>query len=107
MDWKLFSGTFLAIFVAEMGDKTQLAAFAFAGGGGSKWSVFIGASLALIATTALAVLAGAAVGRYVPELWLKRGAGALFVVMGVLLLLAKPGASEANETAPTSQVQGD
>lgn len=95
MDWKLFSGTFLAIFVAEMGDKTQLAAFAMAGGSSSKWAVFIGASLALIATTAIAVLAGGLVGRYVPEIWLKRGAGALFIVMGLLLVFASsPGAAD-------------
>lgn len=99
MDWKLFSGTFLAIFVAEMGDKTQLAAFAMAGGSSSKWAVFIGASLALIATTAIAVLAGGLVGRYVPELWLKRGAGALFIAMGILLLLAKPAAAAPADDA--------
>ena len=100
MDWKLTSGTFVAIFVAEMGDKTQLAAFALAGGASSKWAVFIGASLALIATTAIAVLAGGVVGRYVPEIWLKRGAGALFIAMGLMLLLAKPGeAGIANDTS--------
>ncbi len=89
MDWKLSTGTFVAIFVAEMGDKTQLAAFALSGGANSKWSVFLGASLALVATTAIAVLAGGLIGRHVPELWLKRGAGALFVVMGILMLLTK------------------
>ena len=90
MDWKLTSGAFVAIFVAEMGDKTQLAAFALAGGSSSKWAVFFGASLALVATTAIAVLAGGVVGRYVPELWIKRGAGTLFIAIGLLLLLAKP-----------------
>lgn len=106
MDWKLASATFLTIFVAEMGDKTQLAAFALAGGGSSKWAVFLGASVALIATTAVAVLAGAVVGRYVPELWLKRGAGVAFVVMGIVMLLSKPGppvSENEKEAAPASQ----
>lgn len=103
MDWKLTSATFLAIFVAEMGDKTQLAAFALAGGGSSKWAVFIGASLALIATTAIAVLAGGLVGRYVPDLWLRRGSGALFIVMGILLLLAKPGEPTPMPETPTRE----
>lgn len=105
MDWKLTSGTFVAIFVAEMGDKTQLAAFALAGGSSSKWAVFIGASLALIATTAIAVLAGGVVGRYVPDVWLRRGAGALFIAMGVLLLLAKPGEASATNDTTSSQTE--
>ena len=101
MDWKLFLGTFVTIFVAEMGDKTQLAAFAMSGGASSKWVVFGAASLALVATTAIAVLAGGMVGRYVPELWLKRGAGALFIAMGLLLVLSTPTrASDAKEPAP-------
>ena len=101
MDWKLFLGTFVTIFVAEMGDKTQLAAFAMSGGASSKWVVFGAASLALVATTAIAVLAGGLVGRYVPELWLKRGAGALFIAMGLLLVLATPSrGSDAKEPAP-------
>ena len=90
MDWKLASATFLTIFVAEMGDKTQLTAFALAGGGSSKWAVFLGASVALIATTAIAVLAGGIVGRYVPELWLRRGAGVAFVAIGIAMLLMQP-----------------
>lgn len=103
MDWKLASATFLTIFVAEMGDKTQLGAFAMAGGGSSKWAVFVRGSVALVATTAIAVLAGGIVGRYVPEFWLKRGAGVAFIAMGIVMLLARPEAPSADggrETAP-------
>ena len=110
MAWKLASATFLTIFVAEMGDKTQLAAFALAGGGSSKWAVFIGASVALVATTAIAVLAGGLVGRYVPELWLKRGAGVAFVAMGLVFLLAKPGpptTEKERETVPETSTNGE
>jgi len=102
MNWKLFAATFSAIFIAEMGDKTQLAAFALAGGSASRWTVFAAASLALVATTAIAVLAGGVVGKYVPEMWLKRGAGALFIVMGVLFLLSKPAAPDAPSGTPDS-----
>lgn len=102
MDWKLASATFLTIFVAEMGDKTQLAAFALAGGSSSKWAVFVGASLALVATTVIAVLAGGLVGRYVPELWLKRGAGVAFIAMGCLMLLARPEEREGDQGPPHS-----
>ncbi len=87
MDWKLLASTFGLIFLAELGDKTQLATFGIAAGGSSRLAVFLGASLALIATTALAVLLGDAVTRVVPEVWLRRGAGVLFVVLGVVFVV--------------------
>ena len=87
MDWKLAGTTFVAIFLAELGDKTQLATFTLAAGGRSRGAVFLGAAGALVATTLLAVLLGDVVGRAVPDVWLKRTAGAVFVVLGVLYLL--------------------
>ena len=100
MDIKLFASTFLAIFVAEMGDKTQLATLALAGGGSSRWVVFAASALALVATSAIAVLAGGVVHRHVSPIWIKRGAGVLFIVLGVLFLLARPEAAEAEMQAP-------
>lgn len=87
MDWRLFGSTFLGIFLAEMGDKTQLATLSFAAGGSSRWVVFAASALALVATSAIAVLAGEAVARHVPPVWIKRAAGALFIVLGVLTLV--------------------
>lgn len=89
MDWKLVATAFSAVFIAELGDKTNLATMALAGGNTSKWSVFVGASLALIATTALGVLAGGLVSRFVPELWIHRGAGVMFIVIGLFYLFGK------------------
>jgi putative Ca2+/H+ antiporter (TMEM165/GDT1 family) len=108
VDWKVFSTAFAAVFVAEIGDKTQLAAFALSGGASSKWAVFIGASLALIAATAIAVLAGGVVGRYVPVHWVKRGAGVLFIVIGVLLVLTQRADSDEPhaEQPPVEIVDG-
>ena len=88
MDWKLFGSTFLAIFLAEMGDKTQLATLSLAAGG-SRAVVFAASATALVATSAIAVLAGEVVSRAIPTAWIRRAAGALFVVMGVLFLTAK------------------
>lgn len=88
MDWKLFGSTFLAIFLAEMGDKTQLATLSFASGGSSRWVVFAASALALVSTSAIAVLAGEVVARHVPPLWIKRAAGALFVVLGIWTLMS-------------------
>jgi Ca2+/H+ antiporter, TMEM165/GDT1 family len=87
MNWHLFATAFATIFVAELGDKTQIATLALASGGQSKWAVFAGSALALVATSLVATLAGEAVSRVVPTVWLKRGAGAVFVILGVLYLL--------------------
>ena len=74
MDWKLFLTTFGAIFLAEMGDKTQIATLTFAAGGSSRWIVFAGSALALVATSAVAVLAGEVISRHVsPALAPPRG----------------------------------
>jgi putative Ca2+/H+ antiporter (TMEM165/GDT1 family) len=89
MDWKLLASTYGAIFMAELGDKTQVATLALASGR-SRWAVFLGSALALVTTSALAVLGGDLVARLVPPHYIKRGAGLLFVVMGVLFLVAKP-----------------
>jgi len=90
MDWKTLFSTFGAIFVAELGDKTQLATLSLAAGARTKWSVFAGSALALVATSAIAVLAGTAVTRVVPAHWLRRIAGGVFLVLRVLYL-ARPG----------------
>ena len=89
MDWKLFVSTFGAIFVAELGDKTQLAALSLSAGSKSKWVVFLASALALTASSAIAVAVGEGVSRVVSPLWLKRAAGVIFIVLGVLFLVRK------------------
>lgn len=100
-DFKLFASTFAAIFLAEIGDKTQLATLSLAAGGSSRWIVFAASALALVATSAIAVLAGGALGRAIPPVWLKRGAGALFLVLGLLFLLGSGhGDRDARRSGP-------
>ena len=89
MDWKLLASTFGLIFVAELGDKTQIATLALAASGKSRFAVFLGAAAALALTSAMAVLLGEAIARWVPAIWVKRVAGAAFTVMGVLFLISK------------------
>lgn len=89
MDWKLLFSTFGVIFVAELGDKTQLAAFTLAAKAESRWAIFLGSALALVATSAIAVLAGEAVSRVIPPIWLRRIAGAVFVVLGLIFLFGR------------------
>lgn len=86
MDPRLFLSTFFAVLLAEMGDKTQLATMSLAAEGSSRWTVFAASALALVAASAIAVLAGEAVSRVIPPHWIKRGAGALFIVLGLLML---------------------
>ena len=86
MDWRLVLTTFGTVFLAELGDKTQLATMTFATTGKSRWAVFLGAAAALVATSAIAVLAGEAVARVVPPAVLKRVAGGAFVVIGLWVL---------------------
>lgn len=89
MDFKLLASAFVSVFVAELGDKTQLATLSMAAGGQSKLAVFVGAALALCATSAIAVLAGGLVSRYVSPIWLRRIAGGVFVALGIWFLLAR------------------
>ena len=80
--------TFVAVFLAELGDKTQLATLTFAGSGSSRWAVFLGSAGALVCTSALAVLGGEAIARVIPPLLLKRLAGFAFVAIGAWVLIA-------------------
>ncbi len=89
MDLKLIASTFLAIFLAELGDKTQLVVLSLAAGGKSKWHVFIGAATALVLASAIAVVLGAGLDRFLPEWWIKRSAGVVFVLLGLLFLSGK------------------
>jgi putative Ca2+/H+ antiporter (TMEM165/GDT1 family) len=89
MDLRVLLTTFGVIFLAEMGDKTQLAAMTMSAQTKKPWAVFLGASLALAAVSALGVIVGATLGNYVPLEWVKRIAAVAFIVIGVLMLLGK------------------
>jgi len=89
MDMRVLLTTFGVIFLAEMGDKTQLAAMTMAAETKKPWAVFIGASVALAAVSALGVVVGAVLGNYVPLEWVKRIAAIAFIVIGILILLDK------------------
>jgi putative Ca2+/H+ antiporter (TMEM165/GDT1 family) len=88
MDWKVLAMVFGTVFLAELGDKTQLATLLFAADKEvSKWLVFFGASAALIATSALGVLGGALIAQYVSARMLHTVAGIGFIAIGVWTLL--------------------
>jgi putative Ca2+/H+ antiporter (TMEM165/GDT1 family) len=89
MDFRVLLTTFGIIFLAEMGDKTQLAAMTMSAQTKKPWAVFIGASLALAAVSALGVIVGSVIGEYIPLEWVKRVAAVAFIIIGVLMLAGK------------------
>jgi putative Ca2+/H+ antiporter (TMEM165/GDT1 family) len=79
MDFKMLLTTFGLIFLAELGDKTQLATFCFSADCNSRLSVFLGSAGALVLSSLIAVLFG-------PTNYIKIGAGVFFVIVGILTL---------------------
>jgi putative Ca2+/H+ antiporter (TMEM165/GDT1 family) len=89
MEYKVLVTVFAAVFIAELGDKTQLATLLFAADKEvSKLTVFFGASLALIVATAIGVLAGGAISQYISEKSLNYLAGAGFILIGMWTLIS-------------------
>ncbi len=83
---QVLGSTFLMIFLAELGDKTQVSTFAFAAESKSPLSVFLGAALALVLTSFLGVVLGGILGRFVPDRVLKFAAAAVFLGFGAWTL---------------------
>lgn len=86
---KTFIAAFGLIFLAELGDKTQLAAIIMASETGKPWQVFLGAALALAVVTFVAVFLGAGLAKVVPQGIIQKVAGVLFVAFGVLIFFGK------------------
>ncbi|OLE51521.1 MAG: hypothetical protein AUG51_22320 [Acidobacteria bacterium 13_1_20CM_3_53_8] len=87
--WSAFWTTFGALFIAEMGDKTQLAAITLAAETRSPLSVFVGAALALALVSLIGVAVGTLLGQYLPEKLIHNVAAIAFIIIGVLMLWGK------------------
>ncbi|MDL1984257.1 MAG: TMEM165/GDT1 family protein [Deltaproteobacteria bacterium] len=88
MDFKLFISTFGLVFLAELGDKTQLATLSLSANYNSKISVFLGSAFALIVSSLLAVLFGAGLSRLLPLNYIQIGAGIFFIIIGIWILIS-------------------
>jgi len=86
MDWKVLASTFGLIFLAELGDKTQLAAICLVGQTKRPLAVFCGAVLAMASVTLLGVVIGEALTRAVPKEYVEKTAAVGFIVVGILML---------------------
>jgi len=89
MDWKVFLATFTAVFLAELADKTQLVGIGMASKSGRPFSVWLGSVSAYIIITALSVLFGAILGKYIKPEIIRYSAAVLFVVIGLLMFWGK------------------
>ena len=79
--------TFVTVFLAEMGDKTQLTTITLSSTTNNPLAVFIGSSLALISATLLGALAGGSIANLIPAFLLKLLSGIVFLIIGINLLL--------------------
>jgi Ca2+/H+ antiporter, TMEM165/GDT1 family len=90
MDWKLFVASFVAIFLAELGDKTQLSVLCLASSNTKGWlSVLLGGAIALCLSTAIAVGVGCVLGKEIPQNVIRIIAGCVFIIFGMLMLFNK------------------
>ncbi|MBX3630644.1 MAG: TMEM165/GDT1 family protein [Nitrosomonas sp.] len=88
MEYKVFFTVFAVVFIAELGDKTQLATMLFAADKDvSKFTVFLGASLALIVASGIGVLAGDIISQYISTKHLQYLAGIGFISIGIWMLI--------------------
>jgi len=87
---KAFLSVFITVFLAEIGDKTQLATMLFAAEAKSnKWIIFAGSALALVLAAAIGVLVGAQLEKLISPRTLKIAAGVGFIVIGLWTIISK------------------
>ncbi len=89
MDWRLVASTFALVFLAEMGDKTQLVAISLAATTGRPLSIAVGAIAGLAAGTVMAVGAGQLLPAILPTVWTRRLSGMVFLLTGLVLVFRR------------------
>ena len=87
MDFPLLISTFVTVFLAELGDKTQLATVAISGTSNRPLAVFLGSSSALVLASLIGAVAGGSLSSVIPAEWLQLIAATGFLVIGGRLLM--------------------
>ena len=87
--WKTLASVFFLVFIAELGDKTQLYTMLLASKADSIWMVFIGSSCALILSSLLGVALGSCINKFIPAFYIQIGSGVAFLIVGILLIFGK------------------
>ena len=98
MDWNLLGISFITVFLAELGDKSQLAAIALSGSSKSPRAVFFGTAGALLMTSLIGVLAGAGAAQFLPVRLVKAIAAVGFAILAVRLLWNKDELEQSEES---------
>ena len=83
----LLISTFITVFIAELGDKTQLATLTISGTSNKPMAVFFGSASALVFASLLGALAGGSISSFLPEIVLKTIASLTFLIIGIRLLI--------------------
>jgi putative Ca2+/H+ antiporter (TMEM165/GDT1 family) len=99
----LLASTFATVFLAELGDKTQLAIVSISGTSSRPGAVFAGSALALVLASLLGSAAGGSLTRVIPTDWLQLAASAGFLLLGLRLILR----SRQSEQAVAAEAEGD
>ena len=89
MDWKVFAATFSAIFLAELADKTQLVGLGMTAKTGKGITVWMGSVCAYMVVTAITVLLGSILGKYIKPEVVRYVGASLFVLIGMLMFFDK------------------
>jgi len=87
--WKAIVSAFCVVFLAELGDKTQLSTMLLASKSESIWYTFIGSSIALVIASFLGVIAGSIINKYIPIHYIQLFSGAAFIIIGLFLISGK------------------
>lgn len=86
---KIIISTFITVFLAELGDKTQIQTMLLAAKTNRLLPVFIGSSLALMCSSLIGVFAGSIITKYIPPNYIQNASGVIFIILGVLILFGK------------------
>lgn len=89
LDWKVFFAVFGTIFLAELGDKTQLANLTLSARSGSKVVVLLASVIAFSVVTLITVSLGGIISKFVRPEHIRYGAATLFIIVGLLILIGK------------------
>ena len=87
--WKSILTTFIVVFLAELGDKTQLSTMILASKSKSALFTFIGSASALVLSSLIGVFAGTILNKYIPIIYIHIFSGITFIIIGLLLLWGK------------------
>jgi putative Ca2+/H+ antiporter (TMEM165/GDT1 family) len=101
MDFALLASTFVTVFLAELGDKTQLAIVTISGTSSRPGAVFAGSSAALVLASLLGAAAGGSLSAVIPTNALQLAASVGFLVIGLRLIQRSSAGSEASDEAGT------